>query len=422
MAYTKTNWLDRQVTYPMRYQLNLVTGTTYDLVSAEGTIVQGGTPLNATNLNNMENGIANNDSRITTLESTVPNKLDKSGGTLTGTLTGTTINATTLQEGGTNLASKYLSLGGGTLTGTLTGTTINATTLQEGGTALSSKYAQIANFYDKTTADGRFLPKTSSANITVTAGSYVFTFQNDSGFNAPVMIEGGTRLDNKYLKLAGGTMTGQLVVSKNGSNVAIKGTATGTTNVADIVFQDSAGSEQGRIGKMINGNSDIYLKNNVSGGKVSLQTYSGQVDLDTSGNLTVSGILNAPTIQEGGTALQSKYKKLPLVANGTTLWSGSATMTLTTGITPSSPLSACENGWLLAWGSSTGGNITYTQIPKDVKLDDWCFLSMPSAGGWATASMVVKLLHPNSDGSLGGHVDNGSTTNSSRYLLWIKSY
>ena len=42
------------------------------------------------------------------------------GGTLSGTLNGTTINAiTNLQENGTNLSSKYLTLIGGTLTGNI---------------------------------------------------------------------------------------------------------------------------------------------------------------------------------------------------------------------------------------------------------------------------------------------------------------
>jgi hypothetical protein len=52
----------------------------------------------------------------------------KTGSTMTGTLNGTTINASTaLQEAGTNLVSKYLTLSGGTLTGNLTGTNITGT-------------------------------------------------------------------------------------------------------------------------------------------------------------------------------------------------------------------------------------------------------------------------------------------------------
>jgi hypothetical protein len=74
------------------------------------------------------------------------NYLLKTGGTLTGALNGTTINASTnLQEGAINLTSKYLQLSGGTLTGTLNGTTINASTnLQEGAINLTSKYLQLS--------------------------------------------------------------------------------------------------------------------------------------------------------------------------------------------------------------------------------------------------------------------------------------
>ena len=107
--------------------------------------------------------------------------LPLAGGTLTGPLTGTTINATTLQQGGSNLAALYFPLAasnalfvqvaaasntavaasntavaasntayaalpraGGTLTGTLTGTTINATTLQQGGSNLANLFYPLA--------------------------------------------------------------------------------------------------------------------------------------------------------------------------------------------------------------------------------------------------------------------------------------
>ena len=50
-----------------------------------------------------------------------------SGGTLTGTLNGTTINASAnLQENAVNLSAKYLALSGGILTGALN---LNTTTL-----------------------------------------------------------------------------------------------------------------------------------------------------------------------------------------------------------------------------------------------------------------------------------------------------
>lgn len=60
MAYTKTNWTDRSVQYPNRF--TRTSDGTYDtLTPSPGTITQSGTPITATALNNMENGIYNND-------------------------------------------------------------------------------------------------------------------------------------------------------------------------------------------------------------------------------------------------------------------------------------------------------------------------------------------------------------------------
>ena len=59
MAYVKTTWTDRIVQKPLTYtQQNNGDGTT-TLIPAEGTITQSGTPITATALNNMEQGIAN---------------------------------------------------------------------------------------------------------------------------------------------------------------------------------------------------------------------------------------------------------------------------------------------------------------------------------------------------------------------------
>jgi hypothetical protein len=60
MAYTKTNWVDRSVQYPNRF--TRTSDGTYDtMVPAPGTITSSGTPITASALNNMENGIYNND-------------------------------------------------------------------------------------------------------------------------------------------------------------------------------------------------------------------------------------------------------------------------------------------------------------------------------------------------------------------------
>jgi hypothetical protein len=58
MAYTPTNWQDRIVEKPRTYQFVDNEDGTFTLVPQPGTITQLGTPVNAANLNKLENGLA----------------------------------------------------------------------------------------------------------------------------------------------------------------------------------------------------------------------------------------------------------------------------------------------------------------------------------------------------------------------------
>lgn len=159
MPYEKTVWSERIVERPLTFVMQENQDGTITLIPSEGTVVQSGTPITADNLNKLEDAIAG-------YETVADTKLDKAGGTLTGPLEGTTINATVeVQEGGVNLATKYQAKGnyqpagsyqpagdyllktGGTLTGALVGTVVNATTnLQENGTNLSAKYQPVGSY------------------------------------------------------------------------------------------------------------------------------------------------------------------------------------------------------------------------------------------------------------------------------------
>jgi hypothetical protein len=97
MAYEPTNWENREVERPRTYIMTENADGTVTLTPSEGTVFVAGTPLDAANLNKMEDQIALNDS----------NKVNRSGDTMTGQLNGTVINANTLQEGGVNLSTKY---------------------------------------------------------------------------------------------------------------------------------------------------------------------------------------------------------------------------------------------------------------------------------------------------------------------------
>lgn len=101
MAYTPTEWTNREVEKPRTYVMTENVDGTVTLTPSEGQVFSQGTPLDATNLNKIEEQLVLHDTQ----------KLDKTGGTLTGTLTGTTINATALQVSGVNVDTKYQSKG-----------------------------------------------------------------------------------------------------------------------------------------------------------------------------------------------------------------------------------------------------------------------------------------------------------------------
>lgn len=58
MPYSPTTWQDRVVQYPQRYGKTGETSTEVTLTASPGTVTQAGTPINATNMNKIEAGIA----------------------------------------------------------------------------------------------------------------------------------------------------------------------------------------------------------------------------------------------------------------------------------------------------------------------------------------------------------------------------
>lgn len=64
MAYTKTTWVDRVVQYPTKYTASGAVTGDITLTANPGTITQAGTPVNASNLNNIENAIFNLDAKV----------------------------------------------------------------------------------------------------------------------------------------------------------------------------------------------------------------------------------------------------------------------------------------------------------------------------------------------------------------------
>lgn len=55
--HNQTSWLDHVTQFPNRRQIANNADGTVDVTSAQGTVIQQGTPQSATNFNNIENGI-----------------------------------------------------------------------------------------------------------------------------------------------------------------------------------------------------------------------------------------------------------------------------------------------------------------------------------------------------------------------------
>lgn len=76
MSYEPTVWKDRIVERPRTFQVQNNPDGTITLIPAPGTVVQEGTPVNATNLNKLEQGLASHTAEIATQENLGHVKVD----------------------------------------------------------------------------------------------------------------------------------------------------------------------------------------------------------------------------------------------------------------------------------------------------------------------------------------------------------
>lgn len=86
MAYTKTSWVDKAVQFATRYLKTGETSSGVTLTADPGTITQAGTPVNAGNLNKIEQGIFDAHTNAAAAQTTADAALARSGGTMTGQL------------------------------------------------------------------------------------------------------------------------------------------------------------------------------------------------------------------------------------------------------------------------------------------------------------------------------------------------
>lgn len=68
MTYIKNTWVDQEVERPKTYEITNNSDGSVTLIDSFGLVTELGTPVNADNMNHIEEGIENNDQRITVLE------------------------------------------------------------------------------------------------------------------------------------------------------------------------------------------------------------------------------------------------------------------------------------------------------------------------------------------------------------------
>lgn len=100
MAYIKNTWVDQEVERPRTYQKEDHADGSFTLIDDFGLVSELGTPVNADNMNHIEEGIGEHEERITALENLPNDYVKKSGDTMTGIL---------YIEGGTNTHIKQIS-------------------------------------------------------------------------------------------------------------------------------------------------------------------------------------------------------------------------------------------------------------------------------------------------------------------------
>lgn len=457
MTYQKTTWVDRQVQYPLTYTFSSAANGGTTLTPNEGTVSQAGTPINASNMNNIENGVAALDTQVTTntnnitsIQTTLTTKANQSDmDSITSRMTTAESN---ISNNATNVTNATNSIN--TINGTLPNK-LNKT----GDTMLGSLLFDVSSgekdiktsgsgfnhgFYLASTKIGMYDWQNNrtilSYNATTgTLSSEITNVTFPTNVNANNFIEGGTALSGKYATKVHTHLTAD--VTDLQPKLDAKMSVDGVTNANATKFERNVSGE------------NVLIKNSVDDGTTRFITtgaanyiQSGRYDGTTPKQLTISGVnstalpsllLNATTtntsgdlgvggnltasgsISEGGTALASKYA--PLVNSSNALWTGASYPPAASTITPTKPLSQCRNGWIIIWSdftNPTANNYDFftSVIPKYYgSAFNGCshlFVIPTSFSSTTTSNTLVttgKRLYIFDD-HIVGHDDNGTSS------------
>ena len=241
----------------------------------------------------------------------VPDFLLKSGGTLTGTLNGTTINATTaLQEAGTNLILKYLQLSGGSMTAnaniTLSGTGTFTGNHSGNGSALTNL---PLSGYSLTGQDTNYVLKSGSTMTGTLNGTTIYTTGNigvGTNNNIASLVVGNIDADGSDGSIAFSKR--QNVGTKRNFKMGMNGDY--TFCIGDYGSGNTANTWS------VNHFNIRYADGNVGIGIQASGSYKLYVDGTTyfNGNSTINGTCSATTFSGSGANLTN----LPLSSYSTT--------------------------------------------------------------------------------------------------------
>ena len=239
MTYSKTTWQDRAVSTPNKYTKSGETSTEVTLVPQPGTVTQAGTPINAANLNKIEQGIFD--------------ALPSAGGAMTGDIT---YNNTTAQIKNTGTSSGML-IEGKESSQLVVNASFDGTNWNRMDTSLPAYRARLGT----TSGQLEFFRVAAGANPIAWSGPFKYwNSDNDgSGSGLDADLLDGMNADN--------VGTANTVVSRksDGSIEASKNMHISTNGEARYHLYNGGATAEWNFGQKSNTNHDFIISKTVAG-------------------------------------------------------------------------------------------------------------------------------------------------------------
>lgn len=204
-----------------------------------------------------------------------------------------------------------------------------------------------------------------------------------------------------------------------------------TNHSHDDIYAKKIHEHNNLYSRLDHKHDDIYLK--LTGGNVSGDISCAKIwfagggkgrigyDWDT-GDVFISNYADNWLRLKQDKTLTYAGKSVLLNQGKQQLWSGGLYMNADQSVTPSKPLSDCQNGWVLVWGdydpsTSTNNNYNFVfhYVHKNSFISGANSLWMCATDGGVGKDVTKTLYITNTD--IKGHVNNSSTTESKDVIL-----